>query len=311
MVTVKVAQDFMRRKLVTLTAETEVLDGVKRLLRDNISGAPVVDDQNNFLGVFSEKCCMNAMTEVVEVAATCGLHLGSAREFMKADLFTLSPEIDVFDAIDQVLGRRISGAPVVDEHDRYLGIFSEKTAMRVLVAAVHDQFPGTNVGSYMNVDRNRIIDDEDSLLEVAHKFQETPYRRLPILHNERLAGQVSRRDVLRAEHGVSLDARLMSQREDANEALKQACRERTVGEWMDTNALTTTPQTDLLSIAIQFLNSPYRRLPIIDHGKLVGQVSRRDLLEAAAELLRPKPKKHHAEALYLSPLSDSAPPSLS
>jgi CBS-domain-containing membrane protein len=80
---------------------------------------------------------------------------------------------------------------------------------------------------------------------------------------------------------------------------------------MDTSALTTGPETDLPSIAIMFLNSPYRRLPIVDHGKLIGQVSRRDLLEAAAEILRPKPKRHHAEALYLSNLSDSAPPSLS
>ena len=311
MVTVKVARDFMRRNLVTLTPDTEVLDGVSRLLRGNISGAPVVDDAMQYLGVFSEKCCMNAMTEIVEVAATCGQHLASAREFMKSELFTLAPEIDVFEAIDQVLERRISGAPVVDEHHRYLGIFSEKTAMRVLVAAVHDQFPGTHVGAYMNIDRNRIIDDEDTLLDVAHRFQQTPYRRLPVLHNERLAGQVSRRDVLRAEHGVAADARILANREHASDALRDAARNRTVGEWMDANALTTNPQTDLLSVAMMFLNSPYRRLPIVDRGKLVGQVSRRDLLEAAAELLRPKPKKRHAEALYLSPISDTAPPSIS
>ena len=145
MATVKVARDFMRRKLVTLTADTEVLDGVARLLRDNISGASVIDDQGQYLGVFSEKCSMNAMTEVVEVAASCGVYSGATREFMKSELFTLSPDIDVFEAIDEVLKRRISGAPVVDEHQQYLGIFSEKTAMRVLISAVHDQLPGANV----------------------------------------------------------------------------------------------------------------------------------------------------------------------
>ncbi len=39
MTDVKTAQDFMRRKLVTLAADTNVLDGIARLLRDNISGA--------------------------------------------------------------------------------------------------------------------------------------------------------------------------------------------------------------------------------------------------------------------------------
>jgi CBS domain-containing protein len=311
MAAVKVARDFMRRKLVTLKADTQVMDGVSRLLRDNISGAPVVDDQHRYLGVFSEKCCMNAMTEVVETAAACGLYLRTAREFMKTELFTLSPEIDVFEAIDLVLHHRISGAPVVDDQGQYLGIFSEKTAMRVLVAAVHDQMPGTHVGAYMNVDRNRIIEETDTLLDVAHKFQQTPYRRLPVLRHERLAGQVSRRDVIRAEHSMAFEACTQAKRQDVDPRLREAADMKSVGEWMDTKALTTGSQADLLSIAMMFLNSPYRRLPIVEHGQLVGQVSRRDLLEAAAEILRPKPKRHHAETLYLSPLADSAPPSLS
>jgi len=307
---VKTAQDFMRRKLVTLATDTKVLDGVARLLRDNISGAPVTDTQGNYLGVFSEKCCMNALTKTVEVADEEGLQAPHAREFMKYELVTLSPDVDVFDAIDHILGRRISGAPVVDGHGKFRGIFSEKTAMRVLIAAVHDHLPGTNVGSYMNVDRNRVIGDEDTLLQVAHKFQETPYRRLPVLHGERLAGQVSRRDVLWAEHRMVLDAVDRSTKPGCSQKLKDAVKPENVGDYMDVAALTTGPNTDLLSIAQMFLNSPYRRLPIVENGKLVGQVSRRDLLEAAAELLKPKKQRYHAETLYLSPLSDSAPPSL-
>ncbi len=311
MADVKTAQDFMRRRLITLARDTDVLEGVSKLLRDNISGAPVTDSDGKFLGVFSEKCCLNALTEPVEVACECGLHIPYVREFMKCELVTLSPEVDVFDAIDHILSRRISGAPVVDGNGRYCGIFSEKTAMRVLVAAVHDQFPGTKVESYMNLDRNRIISDEDSLLDVAHKFQETPYRRLPVLHGEKLAGQVSRRDVIRSEHRLVSEAARKAKKGDVDPKLRAVVALRDVGDYMDTEALTTGPNTDMLSIAQMFLNSPYRRLPILEHGKLVGQVSRRDLLEAAASLLRPKPNRHRAETLYLSPLSDSAPPSLS
>lgn len=307
---VKTAQDFMRRKLVTLASDTKVFDGVAQLLRDNISGAPVIDADGNYLGVFSEKCCMNALTKTVEVASDVGLYAPHVREFMKCELVTLSPDVDVFDSIDHILSRRISGAPVVDEQGRFCGIFSEKTAMRVLIAAVHDQLPGTNVGSYMNVDRNRVIGDEDTLLSVAHKFQQTPYRRLPVLHGEKLAGQVSRRDVLRAEHRLASDALDRSARPDSDPRLRDAVKPEDVGDYMDKVALTTGPNTDLLSIAQMFLNSPYRRLPIVDNGKLVGQVSRRDLLEAAAALLKPEKHRYGAETLYLSPLADTAPPSL-
>ena len=125
----------MHRKLVTLSADAEVFAGVARSLRDNISGASVIDDHGQYLGVFSGKRSMNAMTEVVEVADACDLYSGAIREFMKSELFTLTLDAGVFEAIAQVLKRRITGASVVDENQKYLGIFSEKTAMRLLVSA--------------------------------------------------------------------------------------------------------------------------------------------------------------------------------
>ncbi|TWU42331.1 CBS domain-containing protein [Novipirellula artificiosorum] len=310
MVAVKSAADFMRKKLITLAPESDVMDSVARMLKDNISGAPVVDAEGNYLGVFSEKCCMNALTHGVEVAHHAGLHLPRVREFMTCKLVTLTPEVDVFDAIDHILKRHISGAPVVDGAGKFLGIFSEKTAMQVLVAALHDRLPGTHVRSYMNTDQQRIVHEEDTLLHVAHRFQETPYRRLPALKGEKLVGQVSRRDVLRAEHRMVLDVISQSRKSSASDELKQAAEPRQVGPFMDCDAMTTTPNTDMLGIAQMFLHSPYRRLPIVEKGRLVGQVSRRDLLEAAAEVLRPKPQRRGAETLYLSGVAGSAPPSL-
>jgi CBS domain-containing protein len=287
-----------------------VCDGVSRLLKDNISGAPVVDSDGNYLGVFSEKCCMNALTEPVEAAVDLPIHMPQVREFMTTELVKLRPDVDVFDAIDHILSRRISGAPVVDDSGRYLGIFSEKTAMRALVAAIHDQLPGTRLDAYMNVDRNRLIEDDDRLVDIAHKFQETPYRRLPVLYGEKLGGQVSRRDVLRAELRLVKEVVAKAQHSDADEKLRAAAQPNEVGKYMDTEALTASPEKDMLTIAQMFLNSPYRRLPILSDGKLVGQVSRRDLLDAAAQVLRPAPSRHGAETLYLSPLAETAPPSL-
>ncbi len=311
MSTLQTAQDFMRRKLITLDPQTSVLDGVTRLLRTNISGAPVVSEDGEYLGVFSEKCSMNALTTTVELADRVGMHVPRAREFMTCNLTTLTPNVDVFEAVDHILSKRISGAPVVDGDGNFLGIFSEKTAMRVLIAAAYDQLPGTFVGAYMNQDRNRIIDEDTSLLEVAHKFQQTPYRRLPILSKDFLAGQISRRDVLRAELRLAKEVVDKSERGYLDSPLCDELTSADVGSFMDRNAKTTHPSEDLLSIAQVFLNTPYRRLPVVEDGALVGQVSRRDLLESAAALLRPKARKLRAETLYLSPLSESPPPSLS
>jgi len=307
---VRTANDFMRRKLITLQPDTNVLDGVTRLLKENISGAPVVTDQGTYLGVFSEKSCLNALTDTAEVAHEAGMHIDTARDFMTTDLITLAPEIDVFDAIDHLLSKRISGAPVLGANGEFQGIFSEKTAMQVLIAAAYDQFPGTHVGVYMNTDRNRIVPAEATVLEIAHKFQQTPYRRLPVLLGEILAGQISRRDVLRAELRIAKQVLEKIKAPSCDPRLLETSGQRGVGDFMDRHAKTIHPSDDVLTVAQIFLNSPYRRLPVLEDDKLVGQVSRRDLLEAAAQLLRPPLHRRQPATLYFSMVSDTMPPSL-
>jgi CBS domain-containing protein len=132
---------------------------------------------------------------------------------------------------------------------------------------------------------------------------------LPVLHGNKLAGQISRRDVLRAEHRLSKEVANRAKQDRADQRLQDASSAE-VGRYMDREAKTITPNTDLLSVAQIFLNSPYRRLPVVKDGNLLGQVSRRDLLSAAADLLRPKSVRHRSESLYLSTLSESRPPSL-
>tara|TARA_R110002049_G_scaffold50370_3_gene143035 strand:+ start:64024 stop:64959 length:936 start_codon:yes stop_codon:yes gene_type:complete len=307
---VRTANDFMRRTLVTLRPEMNVIDGVTKLLKDNISGAPVADADGNYLGVFSEKCCMNALTDTVEIAHAAGMHIETAREFMTCDLVTLSANMDVFDAIDHILSKRISGAPVLGDQRKFEGIFSEKTAMQVLISAAYDQLPGTNVGAYMNTDRNRIIAEDASLLDVAHKFQETPYRRLPVLKGEALAGQISRRDVLRAEHRIANEVVTRARKERSDDRLRQANASADVASFMDEHAKTIHRGDDILNVAQIFLNSPYRRLPVVENNKLIGQVSRRDLLGAAADLLRRPTDRRQPATLYFSGVAEAMPPSI-
>lgn len=52
-----------------------------------------------------------------------------------------------------------------------------------------------------------------------------------------------------------------------------------VADYMTTPVNSITPNTGLLDIAYIFLKNPYRKLPVVDSdGRVVGQVSRRDIL---------------------------------
>ena len=73
--------------------------------------------------------------------------------------------------------------------------------------------------------------------------------------------------------------------------------------FMDTDVHTIDEETDLLTIAQIFRTAPYRRLPVVRGDKLVGQVSRRDVLQAAHQLQAVAPDRETA-LLYLSSLID-------
>jgi len=124
-----------------------------------------------------------------------------AREIMITKLVTLSPEMDVFDAIGLLLKHRISGAPVIDPDWKLLGIFSEKDSMRALLEAAYDQLPTSQLFAFMDTNV-RTIEEETDLLSIAQIFQSTLYRRLPVTRDGKLVGQVSWRDVLQAAHDL-------------------------------------------------------------------------------------------------------------
>ena len=131
----------------------------------------------------------------------------TAADIMTRKLVVLTPETEVFDAIDRLLKRRISGAPVVESADRgrFVGMFSERNAVRLLVDAAYEGQAARTIQRFVETDIHTISPSAD-LLTIAQLFLHSNQRRLPVLEEDRLVGQVSRRDVLRAAHTLMQDA---------------------------------------------------------------------------------------------------------
>jgi len=304
------AKDIMVTNLVTLSPDTNVFEALRVLVKNSISGAPVVDREGNYLGVFSEKCCMRLYDSIARAAREQHVALPTlpdARQIMSTKLVKLAPSTDVIKAIGDLLKHHISGAPVVDASGHFLGVFSEKTSMSVLIQSAYEQLPSTEVSTFMNPDPGRTILEDVHFLDCAKLFRETPYRRLAVLRAGRLAGQVSRRDVLR--NSTSLVAMVRDRNVELSVAAAEAGSDEPatteaadrVGQFLDSEAMTITEEIDLLGIAQFFLHTPYRRLPVLRDGKLVGQVSRRDVLLATNRLMAVAPARKPS-LLYLSAL---------
>ena len=121
----------------------------------------------------------------------------TVRDYMSAALITFTPDMDILAAINQLIEKRISGAPVVDRQGNLVGVLSEKDCLRVaLHASYHGESTGT-VAEYMHGEV-KTVDAEANIADVAAMFLRDDYRRYPVIQDNRLVGQISRRDVLRA-----------------------------------------------------------------------------------------------------------------
>ncbi len=121
----------------------------------------------------------------------------TAADYMAASLVTFTPNTPVLDAIHQLIEKRISGAPVVDQHGDLVGMLTEQDCLKVALTAGYHGELGGRVAEYMAQDVET-IDAGTNIVDLARKFVDGHYRRFPVMDDNRMVGQISRHDVLRA-----------------------------------------------------------------------------------------------------------------
>jgi len=124
------------------------------------------------------------------------------KDYMARTLVTFKPDTPVLDAVHVLVKNRIAGAPVVDDEGNLVGMLSELDCMKVaLQAGYHGEYGGP-VRDYMSKGV-QTVNAEMSIVDLAEVFIDKRYRRFPVTDNNRLVGQISRRDVLRALEVIS------------------------------------------------------------------------------------------------------------
>lgn len=117
---------------------------------------------------------------------------------MTSRIVTLTPEMELFDAMRLLAEHRISGAPVLDTDGNVAGMLTERDCLRkMVVAGYHGECCCGAVASFMSKDVES-VDADTSLLDVADLFVKQKFRSYPVLKDNRLLGVISRQDVIRA-----------------------------------------------------------------------------------------------------------------
>ena len=116
---------------------------------------------------------------------------------MARRLVTLQPDDELLSAIHTLTEHDVSGAPVLDKDGKLAGILTEKDCLKAVVNATYYSEYGGVVADFMTTDVE-VMNAEDNIVEAAKRFLNKRYHRYPVMDNNRLVGQISRKDVIRA-----------------------------------------------------------------------------------------------------------------
>ncbi len=116
------------------------------------------------------------------------------------------------------------------------------------------------------------IKPKDTLRHARERLEKYRINQLPVVVNDKVVGIVTDRDVrdaypssLRLFHGKDID---------------EFGDSHTVEEVMTYNVITVTPQTALREAAQRLRRQRFGALPVVENSKLVGIITRSDLLDA-------------------------------
>jgi CBS domain-containing protein len=128
---------------------------------------------------------------------TKDVDLPTAADIMVSRVEAFPPNTDIADAIGTLLSRGYSGAPVVDDKGRPIGVLSEHDCARVLAVSIYEGWPTGTVADHMTKPIDTVELHTD-LLALASRFSEGRHRRLLVVDEGKLVGLITRRDLVRA-----------------------------------------------------------------------------------------------------------------
>ncbi len=154
-------QNAMQKQVVSLSTTDQISDASKILRENKISGAPVLDQDHNLVGIVSEGDIMRLLEvhspnlnlflpapfdlielpirmkyeydEIAEGIKKASLIL--VEEIMTSNVITITPEKSISDAAELMDAHDIKRLPVIDEKGKMVGILTRGDIIGALVKA--------------------------------------------------------------------------------------------------------------------------------------------------------------------------------
>jgi len=119
--------DYMTTELVSFTPDDTIVEAMRVLLNRQLSGAPVIDQRGQMVGILSQKDCF----AIVYNAAYHQEPGGQVHQYMGREVEHMDADCTVVDAADRFLHSSFRRFPVLRE-GRLVGLISRHDILRAL-----------------------------------------------------------------------------------------------------------------------------------------------------------------------------------
>ena len=118
-------------------------------------------------------------------------------DYMTTTLITFTANQSIETVMETLIKNRISGGPVVNEKHELIGIISEGDCIKQISESRYYNMPMQNETIEKHMAKNvETIDGDMNIFDAATKFINAKRRRFPIVENGKLVGQISQKDIL-------------------------------------------------------------------------------------------------------------------
>ena len=118
-----------------------------------------------------------------------------ANEVMSGSVLTATPDMTLGDVIKLLVKNNVTGLPVVDDDMNLLGVVTEKDVLKVL----YNKEKRKSVRDLMS--KNVVsFDENEDLIKIFKCLVENSFRRVPITSAGKLVGVISRSDIIKFLH---------------------------------------------------------------------------------------------------------------
>jgi len=120
------------------------------------------------------------------------------RDYMLPNPVKVRPDDNIMDAMKVIIENKISGVCVVDMEMNLVGVLSEMDCLRAVLSAIYNNTGIGVVQDHMARDNLLIAHPDEDIVNVAQDMLQKNKRRRPVVENGKLIGQITCRQLLSA-----------------------------------------------------------------------------------------------------------------